>query len=100
MVRSGILADKTLVHGSRTLAGLYLRGYFSSVLHEKYVPCCSTETGEGVFPGRATARLASGDLPTAEQYYLCGSSRMVVDARDILIARGVPFSRVVAEIYF
>lgn len=100
MVRSGMVADKILVHGSRTLAGLYLRGYFSSMLHGDYVPCCSAETDEGVFPGRTTAWLASGSLPRAERYLLCGSSRMVVDARDLLIARGVPFSRVVAEIYF
>ena len=94
------VSQKTLVHGSRTLAGLYLRGYFSSVLDGRYMPCCSSETAQGVFPGRTTAWLASGDLPAAERYLLCGSSRMVVDARDVLISRGVPFSRVVAEIYF
>ncbi len=100
MARSGMVSQKTLVHGSRTLAGLYLRGYFSSVLDGRYMPCCSSETAQGVFPGRTTAWLASGDLPAAERYLLCGSSRMVVDARDVLISRGVPFSRVVAEIYF
>ncbi len=100
MARSGTVADKTLIQGSRTLAGLYLRGYFSSVLDGRYVPCCSGESDEGVFAGRTTAWLTSADLPGAERYLLCGSSRMVVDARDILIAKGVPFSRVVAEIYF
>ncbi|HUI71560.1 MAG TPA: oxidoreductase [Spirochaetia bacterium] len=100
MARSGILADKTLIHGSRTLAGLYLRGYFSSMLGGRYVPCCSTESADGVFPGRTTSWLASTDVPVAERYLLCGSSRMVVDVRDLLIARGVPFNRIVAEIYF
>ncbi len=100
MARSGILAGKSLVHGSRTLAGLYLRGYFASVLGERYVPCCSAETGEGVFPGRTTAWLASTDLPAAGKYLLCGSSGMVVGARDILIGRGVPFEQVISEIYF
>jgi len=100
MARSGMLADKTLVHSSRTLAGLYLRGYFSSMLDGRYVPCCSTESDEGVFPGRTTTWLASAKVPAAERYLLCGSSRMVVDVRDLLIARGVPFSRIVAEIYF
>jgi ferredoxin--NADP+ reductase len=100
MARSGFCADKMLVHGSRTLAGLYLRGYFSSVLGARYVPCCSAEMTDGVFRGRTTAWLASASLPAAPKYLLCGSSRMVVDARDVLISRGVPFDRVVAEIYF
>ena len=100
MVRSGIHQGKTLVHGSRTLAGLIQRGYFSDVLGERYIPCCSRETSPGVFPGRSTAWLASETLPGAERYLLCGSSRMVVDARDILIGKGVPFTSVVAEIYF
>jgi ferredoxin--NADP+ reductase len=100
MVRSGFLAGKTLVHGSRTLAGLYQRGYFSSVLEGRYVPCCSAEKADGVFHGRSTAWLASAELPDARRYLVCGSSRMVVDARDVLIARGVPYERVVSEIYF
>jgi len=100
MARSGLLAGKFLVQGSRTLAGLYLRGYFSSVLGERYVPCCSTEAGEGVFFGRTTAWLARADLSPEGKYLLCGSSGMVVDVRDILIARGVLFQRVISEIYF
>jgi len=35
-----------------------------------------------------------------DRFLLCGNSLMVVDARDILIRRGVPFASVVAEIYF
>jgi ferredoxin/flavodoxin---NADP+ reductase len=100
MVRSGFLADKTLVHGSRTLAGLYLRGYFSSVLDGRYVPCCSTEKAAGVFFGRSTAWLSRAALPDTQRCLLCGSAGMVVDARDVLIARGVPYERVVSEIYF
>jgi len=100
MARSGMVEDKTLVQGSRTLAGLYLRGYFSSVLGARYVPCCSTESAAGVFSGRSTAWISSAALPDAERVLLCGGSRMVVDARDALIARGVPFERVISEIYF
>ena len=100
MARSGITEARTLVHGSRTLAGLFLAEYFSSVLDGKYVPCCTRESREGVYAGRATAWLASADLPAADRYLVCGGSRMVVDARDILIARGVPFDRIEAEIYF
>jgi len=31
---------------------------------------------------------------------LCGSSGMVVEVRDILIDRGIPFGNITAEIYF
>ncbi len=100
MARSGAVRGKTLVHGSRTLAGLWQRGYFSSVLKDRYVPCCSAEQAPGVFHGRSTAWLESASLPAADRFLLCGSSRMVVDARDALITKGVPYSSVIAEIYF
>ncbi len=100
MARSGLSAGKALVHGSRTLAGLFRLEYFQSVLGGRYIPCCTTERREGVFPGRTTAWLATERLPAAERYLLCASSRMVVDARDALIARGVPFDRIISEIYF
>lgn len=100
MARSGITEAKTLVHGSRTLAGLFLAEYFSSVLDGRYVPCCTSEGREGVYGGRTTAWIAAAVLPTAERYLVCGGSRMVVDARDALIARGIPFDRIGAEIYF
>jgi ferredoxin--NADP+ reductase len=40
------------------------------------------------------------NLPTDENYYLCGSSEMVVETRDILVDKGVPFGNIIAEIYF
>ncbi len=65
-----------------------------------YVPCCTREKEEGVYPGRTTAWLSEKRLPAAERFLLCGNAEMVVEARDILIGRGVPFADVVAEIYF
>jgi len=100
MARSGITEARTLVHGSRTLAGLFLAEYFSSVLGGRYVPCCTRESRDGVSRGRVTTWLASANLPAVDRYLVCGGSRMVVDARDVLIERGVPFNRIEAEIYF
>jgi ferredoxin/flavodoxin---NADP+ reductase len=100
MARSRGTDGKLLLHGSRTIAGLLERGYFSRLLDGCYVPCCSREKGPGVFEGRTTAWLSEKKLPSAERFLLCGSSGMVVEARDILIGRGVPFADVVAEIYF
>jgi ferredoxin-NADP reductase len=100
MVRSGAVAEKTLIHGSRSIAGLIHRDLFASTLGERYSPCCSRETGQGVFKGRPTEWLTTHPFPNAPRYLLCGSSGMVVDVRDVIIGKGVPFSNVIAEIYF
>jgi ferredoxin--NADP+ reductase len=100
MARSAPLEGKMLVHGSRTIAGLFEHAFFTESLGEAYIPCCSREPRDGVFPGRPTTWLTDHALPAVDRYLLCGSSFMVVDARDILIRRGVPFENVVAEIYF
>lgn len=100
MVRSGLAREKTLIHGSRTIAGLLHRGLFADALGDRYLPCCSRETAEGVFHGRPTEWLTLQRLPLASRYLLCGGSRMVVDCRDVIIAKGVPFESVIGEIYF
>ena len=100
MVRSGLVRGKSLIHGSRTVAGLFGRALFDSLLAERYFPCCSRESAPGVFRGRPTEWLTSRSLPAAPRYLLCGSSRMVVDARDIIIGKGAPFASVIGEIYF
>jgi ferredoxin--NADP+ reductase len=97
---TGLAGGKTLLHGSRTAAGLLEREMFVSLLGPRYVPCCTREKAEGIFAGRTTDWLSSHPLPSARRFLLCGSSLMVVDARDILIRGGVPFEDVIAEIYF
>ena len=100
MARSGLTEGKTLVHGSRSIPGLVERDFFARALAERYNPCCSRETAAGVFAGRPTRWIEARELPAVERYLLCGNSLMVVGVRDLLIGRGVPFDRVVAEIYF
>jgi ferredoxin--NADP+ reductase len=100
MVRSGMVKDKMLVHGSRTVASLLERKLFASSLGDAYFPCCSRENAEGIFSGRTTEWLTSRPLPTVPRFLLCGSSRMVVDARDIIIGKGAPFASLIGEIYF
>jgi ferredoxin/flavodoxin---NADP+ reductase len=100
MARSGGTEGKLLIHGSRTVAGFMERDFFSSRMNGRYVPCCTREKGAGVYEGRPTAWLTMQPLPAAERFLLCGNSGMVVDARDILIGRGVKFADVIAEIYF
>ena len=100
MLRSGLREGKTLVQGSRTVAGLLERGLFADALRERYLPCCSRENAEGIFPGRTTEWLTTNPLPSVPRFLLCGSSRMVVDARDIIIGKGAPFASIIGEIYF
>jgi ferredoxin--NADP+ reductase len=40
------------------------------------------------------------ELDPAIKYYICGSAEMVVDTRDILLAKGIPFGQIISEIYF
>jgi ferredoxin--NADP+ reductase len=100
MVRAGSVANRMLVHGSRTLAGFLYRSELRAALGSAYVPCCSGESGEDVFAGRLTGWLESADLNPAASYLLCGGPAMVVDVRDLLIGRGIPLERILAEIYF
>jgi len=44
--------------------------------------------------------LKEHDLATDNRYYLCGSAEMVVQVRDILISKDIPFQNIVSETYF
>jgi ferredoxin--NADP+ reductase len=101
MFRSGQTINKHLVHGGRFENSFYYSDEFEPVLKENYVRCCSREDVPGTFHGRVTDYLNSlQSLSPEPMYYLCGSSEMVVEVRDILIKKGVPWKRIVGEIYF
>jgi ferredoxin--NADP+ reductase len=101
MYRSGMGGNKILIHGSRTLDAFYFSEELINDLGPRYVRCCSQQEGEGVYHGRVTQYLEDAEnLPEDQKYYLCGSAEMVVECREILLSKGIPFSHVVAEIYF
>lgn len=102
MLRSGLHKDKVLIHGGRTLDSFYFRDEIRELLGEKnYVRCCSQERGGGVYEGRLTNYLRELEsIPTDCKYYLCGLAEMVVETRDLLIEKGVPYENIIAEIYF
>ena len=101
MFRSGQREGKVLIHGGRYPDSFYYSDEFEPVLGENYIRCCSREIIPGTFHGRVTDYLNSiGPLSAEPLYYLCGSSEMVVETRDLLIKKGVPFTRIVGEIYF
>lgn len=101
MYRSGMGDNKIMIHGSRTLDAFYFSDKLNNDFGPRYLRCCSQQEGEGVYHGRVTQYLEQSDnLPLDQKYYLCGSAEMVVECREILLSKGIPFSNVVAEIYF
>ena len=101
MLRSGQGGQKKLVHGGRFAHSFYYSDEFQDALGQDYIRCCSRETGEGLFHGRITDYLRQIPALSPEPlYYLCGSAEMVVETRELLLTKGVPFTRVASEIYF
>lgn len=100
MLRSGLSENKKLIHGVRYLNQFYFEDELEWALGENYIRCCTKENSCDTFPGRVNQYLANIDQFPPVNYYLCGSAIMVVDVRDLLIEKGVPFSNIFAEIYF
>lgn len=101
MFYSGQWQGKTLIQGGRTTGSFYFQDDIYPMMKENYIRCCSQETGEGFYPGRLTSYLnEQANFDINQKYYLCGSPEMVVDVRDVLISKKVPFDIIISEIYF
>jgi ferredoxin--NADP+ reductase len=100
MVKSDIPQSVELLHGVRKPEGLLFKEEFLMGNNLKYHPCVSGTPTKGAFHGRVTEFLHHSELDTTIKYYLCGSTEIVVDVRDLLIARGVSFGNIFSEIYF
>jgi len=100
MFQSGLSENKKLIHGVRFLSQFYFEDELEWALGNSYVRCCSQESSCNTFPGRVTGYLAGHEKLPHINYFICGSAIMVVEVRDFLIERGVPFANIFAEIYF
>lgn len=101
MFRSGQSENKQLLHGVRHLNQFYFEDELEWAMGDRYVRCCSQEKSCNVFPGRVSEYLKNYEyLPPEYLYYLCGKALMVVELRDLLIERGIPYDNIIAEIYF
>lgn len=100
MFRSGMYQNKKLIHGVANLNQFYFEDDLDWALGENYVRCCSRESSCDVVPGRVTEYMATLQHFPDLKYYLCGKAIMVVEVRDLLIEKGVPFENILAEIYF
>lgn len=94
-------SNPKLIHGVSYLEYFYYADYLRKNLGRNYIQCCSRCQNDEYFQGRVTQFVQNWDkLNPNKKYYLCGSAEMVVDTRDALIERGVPFANINAEIYF
>jgi len=101
MIKSGQAENKTLIHGNRYLEQFHFYNEFVEVLGNQYIRCCSAETDVGENHGRVTHYLGEQSyLDPKLKYYICGSVEMVVETRDLLITKGIPFKHIISEIYF
>ena len=101
MFQSGLFDHKILIHGVRYLNQFYFEDELEWALGNNYIRCCSREEACNVFPGRITNYLLeTNHFPKDYKYYLCGKSLMVVEVRDLLISKGIPYENIFAEIYF
>jgi len=101
MARSGLGINKTMIQGARWDDNFYFAETFEELMSENYIRCCSQQEDTLYFKGRMTEWLKHQDkLPVDYHYYLCGSPEMVVEIRDILIAKGIAFKLIISETYF
>jgi len=100
MYRSGLIKGKTLIHGARYLNQLYFKDELKKALAGQYIRCCSRESSGETFRGRVTSYLSQIEKFPDVDFYICGKAIMVVEVRDLLIAKGVLFEKINAEIYF
>ena len=100
-LRSGLKAESTLIHGGRHKSSFYFNDQLQNHDSLNYLRCSTQVNENGYFSGRVTEYLSSIDLPgNNRRYYLCGSTEMVVEARDILISKGIDYNNIESEIYF
>jgi ferredoxin--NADP+ reductase len=99
MVKSGITTEK-LIHGVRHLNQFYFEDEIEEALNDKYIRCCSSESSCNTIPGRVTDYLNGIQKLPEVKYFICGQALMVVEVRDLLIKKGIPFENIMAEIYF
>ncbi len=100
MLKSGYRAEK-LLHGARGSSNFFFADEFSTLLGDNYIQCNSVSEEHNQFSGHVTDYLTLIDhFAVHNKYYLCGRALMVVEVRDLLISKGVPFQNIIAEIYF
>lgn len=100
MFRSGLGENKRLIHGVSYLNQFYFEDDLEWAMGDEYLRCCSREASCNVLTGRVTTYLEGFEKLPDVKYFICGKALMVVEVRDLLIEKGVPYENILAEIYF
>ena len=101
MFRSRLDGMKIRIHGARYLNQFFFGEELGKELGDNYIRCCSYEQLPKVFKGSITEYISKMEtFPKDYMYYLCGGGVMVIDVRDLLIEKGIPFGNILSEIYF
>lgn len=101
MTRSRLHTHKKLVHGGREDENFYYSDLLEAEFGSHYTRCCSQQTDTNYQKGRLTNWLQNHkNLDPTCRYFLCGSAEMVVEVRDILISKNIPFKNIISETYF
>lgn len=103
LARSGKAPGGYLIHAASRPELFYGAELFEGLLGTSYHRCCSRaeEGDDRFFRGRTGAFIGQAeDLPLDLPWLLCGGSEFVVSTRASLLARGIPYARILAEVYF
>lgn len=103
LARSGRAEGSFLIQAASRPELFYGAELFESLLGPSYRRCClrAPEDDARFLRCRSPAFIAeAADLPLDLPWLLCGGSEFVVDTREALLARGVPYARILAEVYF
>lgn len=86
----------TLIHGIRTADETYEK---ESYKLGHYISCTSRDD-KGDYYGRLTGYLKQLEIENDVNVYLCGNSKMIFDAIEILRNKGLSNNQIFTEVYF
>lgn len=85
-----------LLHGIRTDEERYHAQHYKE---GPYIPCIS-QPADGSKGTRVTDYLLTNKLPSNVQVYICGNRNMIIDAFEILHAKGISGDQIITEVFF
>ncbi|KGE72820.1 ferredoxin reductase domain-containing protein [Spirochaeta lutea] len=96
--------ERLLLHSARQEQDLYFRDYFTNAPGIRYCPFSTRERpGPGVRHQRITTWIDQTEdevFQRVDAVLLCGSTQMILDLRELLMAKGLAYDRIFSEIYF
>lgn len=87
--------DYHLIHGVTDASEACERDLYGNRL-----TLCTSRAADGNYHGRVTAWLEDNKLDVYYHFYLCGNRKMINDAFQILMSRGIKTDNIHAEAYF